>query len=100
MENAMILGGRVALFAISLPFILMSYCYFEHAVEFRTAWRTATSGKRRTPPGPSVLIGFVFLAFALLPLLGCFWDCGLWTRVAPFVVVVIVFLILFLCRWI
>lgn len=55
----------IPFFLVSLFLLLMSYCYFEHALFFRE-WRTATSGKRRTPPGQAFAIGTVLLVIAAI----------------------------------
>ena len=52
------------LLAASLPALVMAFVFFEHAILFRKTWMTATTGKRRTPPGQSVLIGFIALLIA------------------------------------
>lgn len=63
---------RLVCFVVSLFLALLAFAHFEHAVLFREKWRTATTGKRRTPPGQSVIAGLVFLALAILSMLGCF----------------------------
>jgi hypothetical protein len=59
-------------FLVSIVLAIMAYCYFEHAVLFRDKWKTATSGKRRTPPGQSVIAGSVFLVLAIASMIFCF----------------------------
>jgi hypothetical protein len=49
-----------------------AYCFFEHAVLFREKWKTATTGKRRIPPGESAITGFLFLVLAVALLAYCF----------------------------
>lgn len=63
---------RVICFLVSLFLVLMASAFFEHAVSFRNKWRTATSGKRRTPPGQSVIAGLVCLGLSIAFMLYCF----------------------------
>jgi len=63
---------RIACFLVSVPLAIMAYCFLEHAVLFRKEWRTTTSGKMRTPPGPSIIAGLVFLALATGLIICCF----------------------------
>jgi hypothetical protein len=58
---------------VSLFLALNSYFFFEHAVLYRDKWKTATSGKRRTPPAQSVIAGFIFLVAAIALMIFCFW---------------------------
>jgi 4-hydroxybenzoate polyprenyltransferase len=59
-------------FLVSIALAIMAYCYFEHAVLFRDKWQAATSGKRRTPPGQSVIAGSIFLLLAIASMVFCF----------------------------
>jgi hypothetical protein len=59
-------------FLASIFLAIMAYCFFEHAVLFREKWRTATSGKRRTPPGQSIIAGSVFLLLSIASMVYCF----------------------------
>jgi len=59
-------------FLVSVFLAINAYCYFEHAVVFRDKWQIATSGKRRTPPGQSVIAGSVFLVLAIASMIYCF----------------------------
>jgi len=63
---------RVLSFLVAVFFAINAYCFFEHAVLFRNKWQTATTGKRRTPPGPSVVAGSIFLALAIGLMVYCF----------------------------
>jgi hypothetical protein len=65
---------RVICFLVSVFLAIMAYCYFEHAVLFRDKWKTVTSGKRRTPPGQSVIIGSVLMALAAVSMVCCFYH--------------------------
>jgi hypothetical protein len=59
-------------FLVSISLAIMAYCFFEHAVLFRHKWKTATSGKRRTPPGQSIIAGSVILLLAIASMIYCF----------------------------
>jgi hypothetical protein len=59
-------------FVVSVFLAVMAFFYFEHAVAFRDKWKTATSGKRRTPPGQSIVAGSVFLLLAIASMVYCF----------------------------
>jgi hypothetical protein len=63
---------RVVCFLASVLLAIMAFCYFEHAVVFRDKWKTATSGKRRTPPEQSIVAGSVFLLLAIASMVYCF----------------------------
>ena len=63
---------RGVCFFTSIFLAIMAYCYFEHAIRFRNEWKTATSGKRRTPPGQSVIAGSIFLLLAIASMVYCF----------------------------
>jgi hypothetical protein len=63
---------RIVCFIVSLFMALNSYFYFEHAVVFRHKWQTATSGKRRTPPGQAVIAGSILLALTVAGMYWCF----------------------------
>lgn len=56
----------------SLFLAIMAFAFFQHAVLFRNKWRAATTGKRRTPPGQSVIAGSVFLLLAIALMVYCF----------------------------
>jgi hypothetical protein len=64
---------RVLGILASIFLALNAYCFFEHAVLYRDKWETATTGKRRTPPGQSVIAGSIFLALAVALIVFCFW---------------------------
>ncbi len=59
-------------FLVSIGLAIMAYCFFEHAVLFLNKWRTATTGKRRTPPGQSVIAGSILSLLAIASMLFCF----------------------------
>ena len=59
-------------FLASIFLAIMAFSYFEHAVVFRDKWKTATTGKRRTPPGQSIVAGSVFLLLAIATMVYCF----------------------------
>jgi hypothetical protein len=63
---------RVSCFLVSVVLAIVAYCYFEHAVLFHDQWKTATTGKRRTPPGQSMVIGSVFLLLAIASMIYAF----------------------------
>jgi hypothetical protein len=63
---------RALCFLVSLFLAIMAFCFFEHAVIFRDEWQTATSGKRRTPPGQSIIAGSLFLLLAIASMIYCF----------------------------
>ncbi|MGZ5543545.1 MAG: hypothetical protein ACXWIU_02625, partial [Limisphaerales bacterium] len=67
-----VLAIRGISFLVSICLAIMAYCFFEHAVLFRNKWRTATNGKRRTPPGQSVIAGSVLLLLAIASMVFCF----------------------------
>jgi len=62
---------RVVGFLVSIGLAIMAYCFFEHALLFRDKWKTATTGKRRTPPGQSIIAGSVFLLLAIATIIYC-----------------------------
>jgi hypothetical protein len=69
-HTGLVIRGICFLASVSLA--IMAFCYFEHAVVFRDKWKTATSGKRRTPPGQSIVAGSVFLLLAIASMVYCF----------------------------
>lgn len=64
---------RGVLFLVSLFSAFNAHVFFEHAVLFREKWKTATTGKRRTPPGQSIVTGSTFLLSAILLMALCFY---------------------------
>jgi hypothetical protein len=70
MHAALVIRGIC--FLVSIFSSINAYCYLEHAVLFRNKWKTAESGKRRTPPGQSIIVGSIFLLLAIASMIFCF----------------------------